>query len=486
MSGEREKRHVAKKSENISDWYHDIVIQAELADYAETKGCIIFRPYGYALWENIQRTIDAWLKADGVQNVYFPLLIPYSLLNKEKEHVEGFSPELAIVTKAGGEELAEPLVVRPTSETVMYQTFAKWIQSYRELPFKVNQWCNIVRWEKRTHPFIRTTEFLWQEGHTVHGDEEDAMMMVKKALGWYRKFYEEYAAISVYAGMKSESETFAGAKRTYSVELVIPDGKALQGGTSHNLADHFAKVFGIKYLDEKGEKRHPYQTSWGLSTRSIGGIILVHGDDAGLIMPPRLAPTQVVILVVGNTDAEQLANIEEHAKKLVDQLDAVGVRVVVDANVKQTLGYRINEWELKGVPLRLEVGAREVREGKVAFARRDTFEKGAFPALHAVTETQKLLTAIHENLFARSKKVKEDLTVDVKTYDEFKKIIEEKRSFARVPWCEDKHCEAKVKEKTKATSRVLETDLMDRPASASTCFACGGSAKHDWLFAQSY
>ncbi len=486
MPNERGKRHVAKKSENISDWYHDVVIQAGLADYAETKGCIIFKPYGYALWENVQQLMDPWFKADGVQNVYFPLLIPYGLINKEKEHLKGFSPELAVVTHAGGEELAEPLVVRPTSETIMYQTFAKWIQSYRELPMKVNQWCNVVRWEKRTHPFLRTTEFLWQEGHTVHASEDDAMQTVLTALGWYRKFYEEYAAISVYAGIKSESETFAGAKRTYSIELVMPDGKALQGGTSHNLADHFAKVFAIEFLDETGERRHPFQTSWGLSTRSLGGIILAHGDDAGLVLPPRLAPVQAVVLAIGGNDDRKAADVERSARTLAEELTAAGLRVAVDTNTKQTLGYRINEWELKGVPLRLEIGGREMDEQKVAYARRDTFAKGSFARGDASVEVKKLLDAVHAELYARTEKVKQDLTQAAKTYDEFKDAIEKKRSFVRVPWCESPACEAKVKEDTKATSRVLELELMEKSPSAGACFACGGAAKHDWLFAQSY
>jgi prolyl-tRNA synthetase len=486
MSGEREKRHVAKKSENISDWYHDVVLQAGLADYAETKGCIIFKPYGYALWENAQRVLDPWFKADDVQNVYFPLLIPHALLKKEAEHLAGFSPELAVVTHAGGEELAEPLVVRPTSETIMYQTFAKWVHSYRELPMKVNQWCNVVRWEKRTHPFLRTTEFLWQEGHTVHATEADAMEMVLRALNWYRKFYEEYAAISVYAGVKSQSETFAGAKRTYSVELVMPDGKALQGGTSHNLADHFAKVFDIEFSDEKGEKRRPFQTSWGLSTRSLGGIILSHGDDAGLVLPPRLAPVQVVVLAIGGNNEAKAAEVERYARGVAKKLTDAGLRVTVDANAKQSLGYRINEWELKGVPLRLEVGGREMEQGTVAYARRDTFAKGSFAEKDVVEEGGKLLDAIHAELSERTEKMKNDLTHEAKTYDEFKKIIEEKKAFVRVPWCESAACEAKVKGDTKATSRVLELERMEKPASAKECFACGGAAQHDWLFAQSY
>lgn len=480
-----EKRHLAKKSENISDWYHDVVQQAGLADYAETKGCIIFRPYSYALWENIQATLDGWFKKDGVQNAYFPLLIPYHLLNKEKEHVAGFSPELAVVTKAGGEDLAEPLVVRPTSETIMYQTFANWIHSYRDLPLKINQWCNVVRWERRTHPFLRTTEFLWQEGHTAHATPDEADAMARKALGWYQKFYEEYAAIAPYVGVKSESERFAGAEETYSIEIVIPDGKALQAATSHDLADHFSKVFEIEFLDEAGQKVNPHQTSWGLSTRAIGGIILVHGDDAGLIMPPRLAPVQVVVLVVGSKDESQAAATETYAKGIIERLETAGVRVVLDMNTKQSLGYRINEWELKGVPLRLEVGGREMKEEKIAFARRDTLAKGNFEKANLVEEVQDLLDAIHAELFARSQKVRTEATKEVTSYDEFRVALSDKKSFLRVPWCEDRTCEAKVKEETKATTRVLEFTEKEKPA-AGKCFACGAPAKHRWLFAQSY
>ncbi|HTY40222.1 MAG TPA: proline--tRNA ligase [Candidatus Paceibacterota bacterium] len=479
-----EKRHLTKKSENISEWYNDVVLQAGLADYAETKGCIIFRPYSYALWERIQATLDPWFKKDGVQNAYFPLLIPYHLLKKEKEHVEGFSPELAVVTKAGGEDLAEPLVVRPTSETIMYQTFAKWVQSYRDLPLKINQWCNIVRWEKRTHPFLRTTEFLWQEGHTAHATADEADAMAKKALGWYKKFYEEYAALAPYVGVKSASERFAGAEETYSIEVIVPDGKALQAATSHDLADHFSKVFEIEFLDETGRKVNPHQTSWGLSTRAIGGIILVHGDDAGLIMPPRLAPVQVVVLTVAGKDGLS-AEVESYAKNIIDKLENVGLRAALDVNVKQSLGYRINEWELKGVPLRLEVGAREVKEEKVAFARRDTLAKGSFDKKDLVEEVGDLLDNVHAELYARSLKLKKDLTKDVATYADFKAALADQKYFLRAPWCEDAACEAKVKEETKATTRVLEFEEQGKTAKEK-CFACGAPAKHRWLFAQSY
>ncbi len=479
-----EKKGLRKKSENISEWYHDVVLRAGLADYSEVKGSMIIKPYGYAIWEKVQATLDAWFKADGVQNAYFPLFIPMHLLQKEKEHIVGFSPELAVVTHAGGEELAEPLAVRPTSETIMYKTFADWIQSYRDLPLKINQWCNIVRWEKRTYPFLRTSEFLWQEGHTVHQNEEEAIAMALKALEWYRRFYEEYFAISVYAGVKSEQERFAGAKTTYAVELVIPDGKALQGATSHDLSDHFARVFEIQFLDEFGAKRYPRQTSWGLSTRSVGGLILSHGDDAGLIVPPRVAPHQVVVLAVMG-DGVQGRDVEAAAARVVTELQEAEIRAVLDADTKHTLGYRINDWEIKGVPLRLEIGAREVEKGTITAVRRDTFLKESIRQEDAVSAAAKLLNAIQADLLARSEQNKKDRTVEVESYAEFKEVMEKRKSFIRVLWCERVECERRIKEETKATPRVLELDRMDKKEHGA-CIACDNEASHRWLFAQSY
>jgi len=479
-----EKKGLTKKSENSSEWYHDVVLRAGLADYSEVKGCMIIKPYGYAIWENVQAVLDRWFKDDGVQNAYFPLLIPLSYLQKEKEHLAGFSPELAVVTHAGGEELAEPYVIRPTSETIMYKTFADWIQSYRDLPLKINQWCNVMRWEKRTYPFIRTSEFLWQEGHTVHQNEEDAIEMTLKALAWYKKFYEEHFAISVYAGVKSSAEKFAGAHKTYSIEMVIPDGKALQAATSHHLGNNFAKVFDINFLDESGNKILPHQTSWGLSTRAIGGLILSHGDDSGLIMPPKIAPYQVVILAIGGSDEKEKA-VTEHVKDLSQQLKSADIRVIVDANFKHSMGYRINEWELKGVPLRLEIGSKEIDKQEVTYIRRDSFEKGNFSLGNLTSEVTNLLEKVQADLWARSEQNKQQLTVDVENYDEFKKVIENRRSFIRAPWCEDAACEAKIKEETKATSRILELERIDSDEDGS-CIACGKPSKHHWLFAQAY
>ncbi len=485
MSKTFEKKGLTKKSENVSEWYHDVVLRAGLADYSEVKGTMIIKPDGYAIWEKVQATLDAWFKADGVRNVYFPMFIPYSLLKKEKEHLEGFSPELAIVDFAGGEKLSEPLVVRPTSETIMYKTFVDWVQSWRDLPLKINQWCNVVRWEKRTYPFLRTSEFLWQEGHTVHRNEAEAEAMTLQALDWYRKFYEEYFAISGYYGLKSRGETFAGALRTYSVELVMPDGKALQAATSHNLGDNFSKVFGIEFLDEESKKVNPFQTSWGLSTRSIGGLVLTHGDDSGLILPPQVAPYQVVIIPISNREEDAQKEALKSADKIAAELKKKDIRVIVDNNFKATLGYRINEWELKGIPLRLEVGAQEIASGKLKYARRDNFEKGEVKLTSVAKEAAELLDRIQKDMLDRSKAERDAHTFETKDIHEFKRILAQQKAFVRVPWCEDETCEQQIKADTKATPRVLELDHLDQHDDL-TCFACGKKAHRAWLFAQSY
>ncbi len=479
-----EKKGLTKKSENISEWYHDVVLRAGLAEYSDVKGCMIIKPHGYAIWEKTQSVLDGWFKEDGVQNCYFPIFIPMALFQKEKEHVEGFSPELAVVTHAGGEKLAESIAVRPTSETVITQKFADWVQSHRDLPMKLNQWCNVVRWEKRTYPFLRTSEFLWQEGHTVHVDKEDAMKTVMTALKWYEQFYKEYYAIAPYIGMKSESEKFAGAETTYCVEIVVPDGKALQAATSHYLADHFTKPFNVQYLDDKGEKQFAHQTSWGVSTRAIGGLIFVHGDDAGLVLPPMIAPQQVVVIGIGN-DPEAQPKVAAYTADLQQQLKAAGVRVVADADFRKTLGFRINEWELKGTPLRIEVGAKELEAGTVTVARRDTFEKKSVEAANVVAAIQELLQQVQSDLYKKSEMSRDALTVEVAGYEEFKQVLADRKVFVRMPWCEDAACEVTIKEETKATSRCLELDQMDKTADMK-CAHCGKPATRKWLFAQSY
>lgn len=474
-----EKRGLTKKSVNLSDWYHDVILRAGLADYSAVKGSMIIRPYGYALWEKIQSILDGWFKADGTRNAYFPLFIPYSLLKKEKEHVKGFSPELAVVEFAGGEKLAEPYVIRPTSETIMYKTFADWIQSYRDLPLKINQWCNVVRWEKRTYPFLRTTEFLWQEGHTVHAAEAEAVAMAEKALEWYRKFYEEELAVAVYAGLKSEGERFAGAKTTYSIEIVLPDGKALQAATAHDLSDHFAKVFDIGFLDEKGQRQRPYQTSWGLTTRSIGALVMAHGDDSGLIVPPRVADPQVVIIAIGGE-----TKLKKEGEKIETELKTAGYRAVLDGDDQHSLGFRINEWEIKGVPLRLELGAKEIEKQELTFVRRDNFEKGTVK-FGDWKKIGKILTDIQDNLFIRSRELRDGLTKETDNWEDFQKIMATEKSFIRARWCEDGKCEARVKELTKATPRVVEMKERDKEE-RGRCVHCGEPAHRVWLFAQSY
>lgn len=479
------KKGLTPKSENISEWYNDVVVLADLADYSDVKGSMIIKPHGYAIWEKVQQYLDAKFKEGDVQNVYFPMFIPMSLLEKEKDHLEGFSPELAVVTHAGGEELKEPYAVRPTSETIMYDTFSKWIHSYRDLPLLVNQWCNVVRWEKRTHPFLRTSEFLWQEGHTVHRTAEEAEEMTLKALEWYRKFFEEVFAISPYVGVKSESEKFAGADKTYTIELVMPDGKALQSATSHNLGQNFSKVFNIEFLDDTNAKQNPYQTSWGLSTRSIGGLILAHGDDAGLVLPPEAAPIQVVVVVLEDKDEAKQKEIIDFAEDVVAKLKSVGIRAKLDAKFNESFGSRLNKWELKGIPLRFEVGGKEVEQSQVKWARRDVAEKGFLPVADIADEIPKVLTYIQSELLKKSQESKKALTKEAGNFDDFKKILNEDRSFIRAFWCEETQCEADIKAATKATTRCLEIENVTMKENG-VCVHCGKPASRKWLFGASY
>lgn len=482
MSQQFQKKELKKKSENLSDWYTDVILKAELADYAPVKGTMVIRPYGYAIWEKVQEIFNGMIKPAGVENAYFPLFIPHSLLEKEKEHVKGFSPELAIVTIGGGEELKDPLVVRPTSETIMYAMYAKWIHSWRDLPILINQWNNCVRWEKRTYLFLRTTEFLWQEGHTAHETEKDAMDMVMKALDWYRQIYEDWFAIPVMFGRKSDSEKFAGGKATYGVEPLMPDGKALQGATSHNLGQNFSKVFEIQYQNKDGKMDYVWQTSWGLSTRSLGGLFMVHGDDNGLILPPKVAPIQVVIVPIrkSGVDAKELLT---YCVELKETLANGGIRVKLDDREEPSVGRRFNEWELKGVPVRFEVGEKETKEKTVTIARRDTGEKVVVPRTDMLIQTEKIVKNIQESLFARAKKFLSENIRDAQTYDEFKKIMTTTRGFIRSFWCEDAACEAKIKEETKATTRCLPLDTKEEKGA---CVRCGKPATHRWIFAQAY
>lgn len=473
-----EKKEIAKKSTDYDKWYTNVILKTQLADYSAVKGCMVIRPYGYALWEGMQKYLDEKFKSLGVENAYFPLFIPYSFLKKEKEHVEGFSPELAVVTIGGGEKLAEPLVVRPTSETIMYDSYSRWIESYRDLPLLINVWNSVVRWEKRTYLFLRTTEFLWQEGHTAHATFEDADHFAHQILAIYKKFDEEILAIPVVVGRKSKSEKFAGAKITYSLESLMPDGKALQVGTSHNLGDNFAKAFDIKYLDQEGKQQYVWQTSWAETTRVIGALIMAHGDDQGLILPPAIAPVQVVIIPV-KSDAPLVAFCE----KLQDELQTSGIRVKIDRREEKTVGWKFNEWELKGVPIRIEVGKREMESGELTVFRRDTQEKFKVKSEKLKVEVKQLLDNIQKNLFEKHKKFTEENTHIVDSYDEFKKIMEGAKGFLRALWCENVECEKKIKEETKATTRVLPLNAKEEKG---TCIYCNKPASNRWYFAQAY
>jgi prolyl-tRNA synthetase len=472
------KRDLPKKSENLSDWYNKIVLQAELADYGPARGTMIYRPYGYAIWELVQKEMDKLLKERGVSNAYFPLFIPESLLKKEQAHVEGFSPELAVVTIGGGEELAEKLVVRPTSETIMYDAYSRWFHSWRDLPMLINQWNNVVRWEKRTYLFLRTTEFLWQEGHTAHSTHTEAWEMVLWAMGMYEKVYRELFAMPGIVGRKSDAEKFAGADTTLTYETLMPEGKALQSCTSHDLGQNFSKTFNIAFQNSAGESEFAWQTSWGFSTRSIGGLIMTHGDDSGLVLPPRLAPIQVIILPVKNDE-----EILKVCSDVNDNLNAAGIRSKIDAAANESIGFRINKWELKGVPLRLEIGAREIEQNKISAARRDTGEKFSFASSEISITVADLLNRIQDDLYKKALAYLNENTREAKNYDEFKNVLLNERGFVSAFWCENPDCEKKIKEETKATTRCLPLELEERKG---VCVYCGNPARNKWIFGQAY
>lgn len=473
------KTQIHKKSEQMSEWYTDVILQSKLADYSPVRGSMVIRPYGYAVWEKIKEELDARLKKLGCQNAYFPLLIPVSLFDKEASHVEGFAPELAVVTHGGGEKLEEPLAIRPTSETIMYEMYSKWIQSYRDLPMIMNQWNNVVRWEKRTYFFLRTMEFLWQEGHSVHATHEEAQKMVLDALNAYEEIARDILAMPVIKGVKSESEKFAGAFQTTTIEALMPDGKALQSGTSHDLGQNFAKPFNITFQDQNGESQHGWQTSFGLSTRIIGGLIMTHGDDHGLVFPPRVAPVQVIILPVRSDDYR----LVEFSNVLAARLEKQGVRVEVDTREKLSFGYRINDAELRGIPLRLEIGDRELNAAEIQLAVRHLGEKRKLPVEKIEDGVTKLLDWIQDDMLARAQKRVDEQTHDVDTWEEFQKVMKEGRGFIRAYWDETPETEAKIKELTKATTRCVP---LDEPESEGLCVYSGQPAKRRWLFAQAY
>ena len=472
---------ITKQSDDFSRWYLDIVRKAELADYSPVKGCMVIRPYGYAMWEHIQRELDTRIKATGHVNAYFPLFIPESLLMREKEHVEGFAPQVAWVTKGGDEELDERLVVRPTSETIIGVMYQKWIQSWRDLPVLINQWANVVRWEKVTRPFLRTTEFLWQEGHTAHETADEAQEETLKILALYKEVCEQVLAIPVIDGQKSESEKFAGAARTYSIEALMGDGRALQAGTSHNLGQNFAKAFEIQFQGRDKTVQYAWTTSWGVTTRLIGAVIMTHGDDSGLVLPPAIAPYQVVIVPIprGNWKETVLPKCEE----IRDALKAAGVRVRLDDDETQTPGWKFAEYEMRGVPLRLEIGPKDIEKNAVFAARRDTRQKQSLPMDGLAEQVKALLAEIQSSLLEKARAFRESHTSRTTSYDEFKRVMEGRPGFVIAPWCESTQCEADIKAETQATIRNMP---FGQEAPTEPCIKCGRPATVYAWFAKAY
>ena len=480
-------KEITPQSEDFSRWYIDAIKKAELMDYTPVRGCIVFKPDGYELWERIQAAMDKRFKETGHRNAYFPMLIPESFFQKEKEHIEGFNPELPWVTEAGGEQLEEKLALRPTSETIIGHMYSQWIQSYRDLPVLINQWANVFRWEKRTMPFLRTSEFLWQEGHTAHATEEEAREETMQMLEIYREVVEEELAIPVWKGQKTPSERFAGAVDTYSIEAMMKDGKAVQAGTSHYLGENFARGFEIKYLDRDNQFKYVHTTSWGSSTRLIGAMIMVHGDDRGLAFPPRVAPTQVIMIPVGPLKLRE--QVMAAFDPLFDALKAAGIRVRADLR-EETPGWKFNEWEMRGVPIRLEIGPRDVENGQVILARRDTGEKVTVPLEGAVEAVTNLLADIQQSMYQRALAFRdahshleidrlEQLIAHIAECEQQNKVS----GWVLAGWCGDDACEAKVKEETKYTSRNIP---FDPPARKHTCITCGAEAKHTVWFGRAY
>jgi prolyl-tRNA synthetase len=477
---------ITPQSEDFSRWYLDVVRRAELADYTEVKGCMAIRPYGYAIWELMQQALDCRFKASGHVNAYFPLFIPASLLMKEKEHVEGFAPQVAWVTRGGDEELAEPLVIRPTSEAIIGTLYAKWIQSWRDLPVLINQWANVVRWEKVTRPFLRTTEFLWQEGHTAHETETEAQEETLRILALYKDFAENELAMPVIDGQKSESEKFAGASRTYSIEALMKDGRALQAGTSHNLGQNFARAFDIQFQGRDKALQYVWTTSWGVSTRLVGGVIMTHGDDNGLVLPPRVAPYQVVIVPIPRGNWQE--TVLPRAREILNALASRGIRVMIDDREAYTPGWKFAEWELRGVPLRLEIGPKDIEKSQVLLARRDTREKLPTPMENLAGTVAELLDEIQQALYRRALRFREQHTTRVTSYDEFKSVMEGRPGFVIAGWCGSADCEAQIKADTQATLRNIPfgTDSARGEGAAGTCVTCGRASVGEPWFAKAY
>jgi prolyl-tRNA synthetase len=471
------------RKENFAEWYNQVVLKSELADYAPVRGCMVIRPYGWTLWENIQAALDHRFKDTGHVNAAFPLLIPMSFLEKEKEHVEGFSPELAVVTIGGGETLEEPLIIRPTSETIIGYMYSKWIKSWRDLPVLINQWGNVVRWEMRTKLFLRTLEFYWQEGHTAHATEQEAQEETLRMLDVYADFAINEGAVPVIKGIKSESEKFAGAVMSTTIEAMMGDTRALQSGTSHFLGQNFAKAFNIQYSDQKNELQYAWTTSWGLSTRFVGAIIMTHGDDQGLILPPRLAPIQVVIIPIFKSDVEKEAVLEV-TDRVAKEMKTAGIRFKVDDREEVTPGFKYNDWEMRGVPLRIEIGPKDVEKKSVALARRDKPGKEGKSFVqqeHLSTTVNEMLVNIQNSLLERATAFRDSNIHDPKDYAELTVVVQ--NGWALSWWCEKKECETKVKEETKASTRCIP---IEQRAGEGKCIVCGQPAKRKAYFARSY
>ncbi|KUO96457.1 proline--tRNA ligase [Ferroacidibacillus organovorans] len=474
-------KEITPQDEDFSKWYIDVITKSQLMDYSPVRGCIVFRPDGYELWEACQRELDQRFKATGHRNAYFPLFIPESFFEREKEHIEGFNPELPWVTEVGDDKLEERLAVRPTSETIIGHMYSQWIQSYRDLPLLLNQWANVVRWEKRTLPFIRTSEFLWQEGHTAHATAEEAQEETLRMLDVYTEFMEEVLSVPVIRGQKTPSEKFPGAVATYSIEAMMRDGKAIQAGTSHNLGQNFASSFKIEFLDKDNERKLAHTTSWGMSTRILGALIMVHGDDRGLQLPPRIAPTQMMVIPIG--PAKMREHVVPAAHELVATLRKVGYRVGIDDREDVSPGWKFNEYEMRGIPLRIELGPRDLAADQVVVVRRDTGEKLIVPVSELTERVSVLLDEIQRSLFERARAFREEHSGPVETMEELHKRVRESRGFALAGWCGDDACEAAVKEQTGATSRNVP---FEPPAKQKTCVNCHKPATHTVWFGRAY
>ena len=477
MAKEKLVKEITAMDEDFAKWYTDVVSKAELMDYSSVKGCMIIRPYGYAIWENIQSILNSMFKATGHENVYMPMFIPESLLQKEKDHVEGFAPEVAWVTHGGNEKLEERFCVRPTSETLFCDHYKDIIQSYRDLPKLYNQWCSVVRWEKTTRPFLRSREFLWQEGHTIHATAEEAQSETVKMLNVYADFAENYLAIPVVKGVKTEKERFAGAENTYTIEALMHDGKALQSATSHYFGDGFAKAFGIQYTDKDNKLTHPFQTSWGCTTRLIGAVIMTHGDDNGLVLPPAIAPTQLIVIPI----ATHKAGVTEKATEIYEKVNKI-CRAKIDLG-EQSPGWKFAEYEMKGVPLRLELGPRDIENNQCVVCRRDNGEKIVVSLDELEDKIPQLLAAVHEGMFNKALERRNQMTYDAHNSEEMKEIADNKPGFIRAMWCGERECEDALKESVGVTSRCIpfnEEQLSD------TCVCCGKPAKHMLYWGKAY